>query len=177
MHHLQFFSPIHKRLCAFGIPGFSSPLLSLVCDLHNLRAIAQRHASRILLRADSTRLSFILNESNTSSSRHQTDFSKTLKSSKDRSQSINIIFLRQVLHEENLIRRKVLVRDDCSCSSTCRFETSTANGFDRSCRWVGRKTSGCGALEELLLFCCFGCLFLVYIYNTLASSKSKKAVI
>lgn len=131
-------------------------LLSLVCDLHDLRSITQSHSRSILLCTDSSRLGFIFNESNPSSTRHQTNFPKSLESTKYSRQSINIIFLWQVLYEENFIRWQVFIRDDSSTSRIGGFESSSASGFDGSNCLVGRQAYSSGSLEALLLFCSFG---------------------
>jgi len=135
-------------------------LLSLIRDLHDLRSITQRHTSGILLRADRTRLSLILNKRNSSSSGHQSYFPKALESTKDSSQSIDIVLLGQVLDEQDLVRRQILVWDDSSCTSVRGLETSATRGLDRTSIGIWDACC-CRALESLLFLCLLSCLLLV----------------
>lgn len=136
-------------------------LLSLICDLNQLVLSTQRHSRRILLCTDSPSLTFILHERNTPSSRHKSDLPEALKAPEDRRQSIDIVLLWQILHEENLVRWQVLVGDNSCASGIRRLETSTTSGFDGTGSCGGGIGDDTRALEEFLRFGLFCGLFLV----------------
>lgn len=145
------------------------PLLSLICDLHDLCAITQCHAGRVLLCADRTRLRLVLDEGNATSARYQANFSKSFESAKESCKGIDIVLLGKVLHEENLVWRQVFVWDDSCGTSIRRLETSTSGGLDWASVCVWNNTSSCRSLEALLLFCKLDGLLLVYTNELLVS--------
>lgn len=86
-------------------------LLSLVRDLDKL--ITQRHARRVLLCGDSAGLGLVFNKGDALSAGNQPDFPKALKPTEDTSKRLDVvIIIRHVLHEQDLVRRQVLVRHD-----------------------------------------------------------------
>lgn len=154
------------------LSSIAPDLLSLICDLHDLGSISQCHASSILLRTDSTGFSLILDESNSPSSRHQPDFPKALESAKDSRQSIDVVFLRQILDEQDLVRRQVFVRNNGGSTGIRRFETRASGGLRRTSINIWCNTARSSALESLLLLSSF-CRFLLVCKNTTVSQLSQ----
>lgn len=153
----------------------TNALLSLVRNLHDLTAITQRHTSRIFLRTNSTRLGLVLNESNPLPTRHQSNLPEALKPTKDGRQRIDIITIGQVLHEKNLVRRQVFIRDNSRTGRIRRLETRATGGLDGPCCSVGRA-HGCRS-EALLLLCRLGSFLLVcYAATPLASNPHNRRV-
>jgi len=111
---------------------FQTPLLSLVCDLHDLSLRTQCHTSNILLGRYSTNLSLIFNKSNTLPARNQSNFLKPFESSEDGCKCIDIVTIWQVLCKENFVWWEVFVGNDCCCRCICRFQAGTTSGLCRS---------------------------------------------
>lgn len=144
----------------------SGPLLSLVRDLHTLASV-QLHASRILLRGDGTSLVLVLDERNAPTARDKTNLAEALETAKDVGEGRGVDIVGQVLDEEDLIGRQVLVWHNGGGGGAGWLEACA------SCRLCGTTTlfsSGGGALEALL----FGLesLLLVCARETLVPGSS-----
>lgn len=124
-------------------------LLSLVGNLHDLLAVLQSHAGRVLLGGDSTGLGVVLDESNTAATRHSTDFAEALEAGEDGSEVVLAKVVGQVLNEKDAVGRQVLVGHNSSWSLAGSLEAGAA-------LVLGRARIGGGtlkrALEAVLLF-------------------------
>lgn len=63
-------------------------LLSLVGNLHDLFAVLQGHAGRVFLCGNSTSLGIVFDESDTTATRHSTDFAEAIEAGKDGSEVV-----------------------------------------------------------------------------------------
>ncbi len=71
-------------------------LLPLVCDLHDLVAVAQRHASRGLLGRDGALLGVVLDEGDALAAGHQTDLAEAVDAAEDVGQGVDVAVVGQV---------------------------------------------------------------------------------
>lgn len=91
--------------------------LALVCDLDRL--FSKAHACSVLLCGNGTLLCLVLDESNTPTTRHQSDLAETLEASENAGQSLDVVVLGKILNEQNLVGREELVQDTACCCSAC----------------------------------------------------------
>lgn len=85
-------------------PNPSIDLLSLVRNFDKL--LAKRHTRGILLGRDSTRLGLVLDKCDALAAGDQTDFAEALEAAEDARERLDVVVVvRQVLHEQDLVRR------------------------------------------------------------------------
>jgi hypothetical protein len=116
-------------------------LLPLVRDFNRLLSVTQRHIRHALFCTDGTSFCFVFHKCDSLSSWHQPYFSESLKATKQCTETINFVVVRYVLHKQCLIRRQILVWNDC-CSATCRLKSRTSrlnrpccSGLWYTCSW------------------------------------------
>lgn len=132
--------PVHPR---------ASGLLALIRNANGLSLISHGHTRRSLFGTDSTRLALVLDERNTLSARHQSDFLETLESAEDGRQTLLARVVGELPQEEDLIGRQVLVWHDSGRSTGGRLEAGSLGCLG----WARSVSSGSGgALESLLGF-------------------------
>lgn len=78
-------------------------LLPLVCDLDSMR-VSEDHARSVFLCRDGPLFALVLNESDTAAAWYQSDLAESLETTKYACDGVDIVILRQILHEENLVR-------------------------------------------------------------------------
>ena len=127
--------------------------LPLVGHSDGLALLAQRHAGGVLLGADGARLALVLDEGDAFSSGHDPHFPETLEPAEQRRQRLDRVVVRQVPHEQDLVRRQVLVGHDRGGGRVRRLEPRS---LDRLRRSTGHGGVGNGAGDssrslELLL--------------------------
>lgn len=95
-----------KKLGIFLLPG-SHPshvgLLPLEGDADGFSLLAHSHSRSSLLGTDSSSFVFVLNEPNTLSTWHQSDFLESLELAEQRRQALLSSVVRQFPQEENFV--------------------------------------------------------------------------
>lgn len=139
-------------------------LLPLIRDLHCLLAALERHSCRVLLGRYGALLGFVLDEGDPLPAGHQTHLAETVEAAENLRKRIHGEVVGEVLNEENLVRRQVLVGNNRGGGRSGGLESSAARGL----RGSGGEVWGCSGstgdwpLETLLLFCGFERSFLIY---------------
>lgn len=144
--------------------AFRYKLLPLVRHLDVVRS--KRHARCVLLGRDGAMLGLVLDEGDAATPRNETHLAEALEAPKEGSERVHIVVVGQVLHEQDLVRRQVLVGYD-GCRGGRRLEApwSAAARCSLPRRGARRQVSAgpclAGALEPLLFLGCFERLLLV----------------
>lgn len=131
-------------------------LLALVRDLDELGAVADGHAGRVLLGGDGAGLGLVLDEGDALAAGHEAHLAEALEAAEDGGERVDVVVVGQVLHEQDLVRRQVLVRHDgVGRRAARRLKPGAARRLRRAVRVRGGDGRA-GALEPLLLFGCLG---------------------
>lgn len=128
-----------------------STLLPLVCNFDNM-SVSQCHTRRVLLGRDGSLLGLVFDEGNATPSRYQPYLAEPLEARKDITNSVGIVVIGQVLHEERLVRRQVLVWHHRRRRCMRRPQARAAGGLGGSAGQIGRCAGDASSLEPLLFF-------------------------
>lgn len=85
-------------------------LLTLVCDLDNF--IPQGHTGSILLSHDGALLGIVFHEGNALTAWDQPHLAEAIEAAIYRSKRLNIVFVWDVLQENDLVWREIFVRNN-----------------------------------------------------------------
>lgn len=121
--------------------------LALISDLNSLPGLPQHHPRRVLLGGDRPLLRLVLDERYPLAPRDRPRLPEPLEAPEDGDQRVHVVALGQVLHEENLVRREVLVGDHGGGGGVRGFEARAAGWL----RGAGGYILGRTGLEALLL--------------------------
>lgn len=103
--------------------------MSLIGDLDGLTFLAQRDAGGVLLGADGAGLGLVFDEGDALAAGHQADFLEALEAAEEGGEAVDVVLVRQVAHEEDLVGRQILVRHDGGAGRVGGFEAGAARGF------------------------------------------------
>lgn len=120
--------------------------MSLVRDPNGLAIVSHRHSRCSFLRANSPGLVFVLDESNSLSSRHQSGFDEPFEATKHGSKRLLVRIVGNIPQEQNLVRGKVFVWDNGRRCTSGRLETGTLGRLG----WSGSIDRTGGTFEFLL---------------------------
>lgn len=172
--HRPTYQPTRSSTSTYTYHAYYNHLLPLVRNLHELRPIGKRHAGGVLLGGDGTGLGLVLDESDALAAGDEADLAEPLEAPEDARERLDVVVVGQVLHEQDLVRRQVLVGHDGGVAGrgARRLEPRRQTTAPRCLRRPVGVCPGCdaraGPLEPLLLFLRFGCflpLCVVWIFR------------